>query len=295
MTAREVCTGAVPEVLLSADIRPRAAAWRPARSLDALRDQINDIAPNRSKLSDGSIGDPAHCGSGTSQSSDHCPRDIPGLGSAVVTARDITHDPAGGADMRDIAEAMRLSRDRRIKYVIFNRRIFSATNDPWTWRPYDGDNPHDRHMHVSVVPTSVADDTSPWEIVMPLTDADVKRIADATAVRVLGKSWAIPGRTLVGTSEAILHYAQVGAGAAAATDKLAGVAQEILKASHNDSESPAVIPEEVRVELAQRTVAGVLEGLGTLSPSDAAVALEAAFGDRLPQLIEELQRRAASG
>lgn len=131
------------------------ATWRVARGLDKLLAQINEMAPNRSKASDGSIGDPAH----RDRPSDHNP-DAQG----VVRARDFTHDPGHGADMGEISEALRLSRDRRITYVIFNRRVFSATNEPWRWRPYTGSNPHDKHMHVSVVPTSVADDTSEWQI-----------------------------------------------------------------------------------------------------------------------------------
>ena len=42
-------------------------AWRVARSLDVLLGQLNALAPERSKASDGSIGDAAHA----SRSSDH--------------------------------------------------------------------------------------------------------------------------------------------------------------------------------------------------------------------------------
>ena len=37
-----------------------ATAWRIAKSLDTLLAQLNALAPHRSKLSDGSIGDAAH-------------------------------------------------------------------------------------------------------------------------------------------------------------------------------------------------------------------------------------------
>jgi hypothetical protein len=63
---------------------------------------------------------------------------------------DITHDPASGADMSLVAESLRASRDPRIKYLIFNKRIFSASNTPWTWRVYTGSNPHTKHLHLSV-------------------------------------------------------------------------------------------------------------------------------------------------
>jgi hypothetical protein len=136
--------------------------WRVAKSLDVLLGQINAQAPTRSKASDGSIADDAH-----SKSSDHYPKVLPGLGSTpTVTARDFTHDPADGADMNVIAERLRRSKDRRIKYVIWNRRIFSgsAGPQPWVWRGYDGDNPHDKHMHVSADASAVADDTDRWDI-----------------------------------------------------------------------------------------------------------------------------------
>ena len=68
-------------------------AWRVAKSLLKLRDQINAHAPKRSKKSDGYIGDAAHA----SRSSDHNPWVKDGK-MGVVTAADFTHDPAGGFD-----------------------------------------------------------------------------------------------------------------------------------------------------------------------------------------------------
>lgn len=122
-------------------------AWRLAKSLETLRKQVNVEYPNRSKDSDGSIGDEAHA----SRSSDHNPwiKD-PAGGPNVVSAIDITHDPKGGFDSYLFAEMLRHNRDDRIKYVISNRKIFSATQDAWNWRPYSGSNPHDHHVHISV-------------------------------------------------------------------------------------------------------------------------------------------------
>jgi hypothetical protein len=117
--------------------------WRLAASLEKLRAQINAAAPNRSKVSDGSIGDAAHA----SRSSDHNPWVRDGkLG--VVTAIDITHDPADGVDAAQIAQAV-LS-DPRTKYVIWNRRIANPDVSGGAWRPYTGSNPHDKHVHISV-------------------------------------------------------------------------------------------------------------------------------------------------
>ncbi len=142
---------------------PAAAAvrpWRLAASLQSLRDTVNALAPLRSKASDGSIGDAAHA----SRGSDHNPWVVVG-GKGVVTAIDVTHDPATGCDAERLAESLRTGRDARIKYVIWNRRIFSATVQPWVWRPYTGSNPHNHHVHVSVGSEAAQfDDARPWAV-----------------------------------------------------------------------------------------------------------------------------------
>ena len=129
-------------------------AWRLAKSLETLRSQINAYAPNRSKKSDGTIGDTAH----SSRKSDHNPNR-----AGVVQAFDATHDPKGGFDAHAFAEFLRQQRDSRIKYVISNKRIFSATTSPWVWRSYSGSNPHTAHAHFSVADAAAKyDDTRNW-------------------------------------------------------------------------------------------------------------------------------------
>ena len=128
-----------------------------APCLLTLRDEINDLAPHRDKASDGTIGDAAH----QQRKSDHNP-DADG----VVRALDVTHDPAGGADMAVLAKHLRSRQDPRTKYVIFNRRIFSPRSN-WAWRPFDGQS-HAHHLHLSVVADGRADDPSRWG----LRDAD---------------------------------------------------------------------------------------------------------------------------
>lgn len=125
---------------------------RIAKSLDALRRQVDDAWPDRDKASDGWIGDAAH----RKRESDHNP-DADGS----VDALDITHDPASGCDCGKIAEAIRGSRDARVKYLIFNRRIVSPPS--WGWRGYTGSNPHTTHLHVSVN-DDLQDDESAWTI-----------------------------------------------------------------------------------------------------------------------------------
>ena len=125
---------------------------RVAKSLRTLYDQIDALAPNRDKRDDGTIGDARH----RARKSDHNP-DARG----IVRALDVTHDPAHGCDAGRIAEALRLSQDARIKYVIWARRIFYAGgSEPYRWQRYSGSDPHTGHFHLSVV----ADDARDWSI-----------------------------------------------------------------------------------------------------------------------------------
>lgn len=107
------------------------------------------------------VGDAAH----RTRDSDH----NPWVDGGVVTAFDITDDILHGCQVSFIAEAIRASRDPRVKYVIYNRRMFSsyvARGVPaWEWRPYTGSNPHVKHMHISVQPdVALYDSPKPWRI-----------------------------------------------------------------------------------------------------------------------------------
>lgn len=137
--------------------------WRPARSLQVLRAQINALAPNRSKSSDGLLGNEEHA----ARKSDHNPNE-----AGVVTAFDVTHDPAGGMDGRWLADALVASRDRRLKYIIYARQIISSKQQPWIWRPYNGTNAHLKHVHISVdADPALYDDESPWSLGVPVRRA----------------------------------------------------------------------------------------------------------------------------
>lgn len=140
-------------------------AWRMAESLNVLLKSVNALAPDRDKSSDGGIGDESHA----SRSSDHNPWVRDG-GVGVVTARDFTNDPARGMDSHQLALALVASRDERIKYVIDHGHICSGTGQShpaWVWRPYEGENRHDHHVHVSVKNDKRHyDDPTPWNIRM---------------------------------------------------------------------------------------------------------------------------------
>jgi peptidoglycan hydrolase-like protein with peptidoglycan-binding domain len=129
---------------------------RIAKATERLRAQVNALYPGRDKSSDGWIGDEAH----QARKSDHNPN-----AHGVVQALDITHDPKHGFDSYAFAEVLRARRDRRIAYIISNRKICSATVSPWEWRKYSGANPHDMHIHISVSDTAALyDDASDWDI-----------------------------------------------------------------------------------------------------------------------------------
>lgn len=129
-------------------------SWRLAKSLEKLRIQINAAYPNRSRVSDGTIGDQAH----SARKSDHNPN-----AQGVVTAMDITHDPANGVDGKVLSR--QLVKDSRVKYVIFGGEIYRTYKPKLDWAKYTGSNPHNHHIHVSVVgDANEYDDSAPWEL-----------------------------------------------------------------------------------------------------------------------------------
>ena len=139
--------------------------WRIAKSLDKLLSQLNQLFPNRSKVSDGGIGNAEHA----SRDSDHNPWLKDSKGQPIVTARDFTFDdnPADGIgiDCQKLADVLVKNRDPRIKYIIWNRQICSSKQQPWTWRPYAGKNAHKHHLHLSVMPEErFFDDVSDWKL-----------------------------------------------------------------------------------------------------------------------------------
>jgi len=158
-------------------------AWRIAESLKTLRAQINAAYPNRDKRSDGGIGDAAHA----SRNSDHNPwvKDRHGVG--VVTAIDIDEDLAPNIhSIENIVKALQASKDPRIKYIIYEKRI-TVPGDITKWKPYHGKNPHDHHAHISVKSTpNFYDSTALWKLniqadppLQELTPATVGDVIDA--------------------------------------------------------------------------------------------------------------------
>lgn len=206
-------------------------AWRPAHSLTVLRNQLWaaywwTVPPATPAASWGMIGDLAH-----SSTSDHAPKDFPGWGSDIVTALDFPHRPDLQLDAFTIVEAIRVSRDPRVKYVIFNRRQYSSyvMNGiaPYTWRPYSGSNPHTDHAHVSVVGDVRADGTQPWSIgEVPVSDISATGTPNAwvEAVRIDALLRGSPSYVVDWGTGPVTEHNAVAAGFAAV---LAALAQPV--------------------------------------------------------------------
>jgi len=156
------------------------ADWHLAPSLVALRTEVNRRWPNRDKASDGALGDASH----SARKSDHNPDYSEG---GVVRATDTDKD---GINVTEFLAAV--VRDPRVAYVIWNKRIASATDDgtPWDWEPYNGTNDHTHHVHVSIKHTRAAEtNTSKWfKTTTPPEDdmsaADVKQVNAYTEKRL---------------------------------------------------------------------------------------------------------------
>lgn len=152
-------------------------AWTLIASLVELRNEFNRLVPGRDKGADGSIGDSAH----TSRS-DHTPdedssylRDHDADSKNEVHALDIDSTgpwPPGRTFeqivMRIIAgerAKWQSKTDRcRLKYVIFNRKIYSQSSDFMPVK-YTGSDPHTNHAHFSGrYETACENDTRPWGV-----------------------------------------------------------------------------------------------------------------------------------
>jgi murein L,D-transpeptidase YcbB/YkuD len=105
----------------------------------------NQRWPSRRRDSDGIMGDARH----QKSKSDH------NQGNAF----DLSHDPGAGCDGEVIAAAA--IKDPRVKYVIWNHRIFNRQRGDTHFRPYHGQNAHTHHCHVSILAAS-RNDVRPW-------------------------------------------------------------------------------------------------------------------------------------
>ena len=100
--------------------------------------------PKRKKASDGLLPSKAHVHQ--NPNSDH------NSGFAV----DLTDDPKNGVNCAVIYSE--LQKDKRVKYLIFKGKIWTAKTGEHV---YTGINQHNKHLHISIK-EGCGDDTSPW-------------------------------------------------------------------------------------------------------------------------------------
>ena len=123
-------------------MKPVAKRATPA-AIAVLR-QATALVPKRKKASDGLLPSKAHIAQ--NPNSDH----------NTGLAADLTHDPHSGIDCSIIFD--KLKADKRVSYLIFSGRIWSAERGE---RDYTGPNKHVKHLHISIK-EECANDISPW-------------------------------------------------------------------------------------------------------------------------------------
>lgn len=147
-------------------------------ALSALRAGFNHAFPDRDHTTDGWIGDAAH----QAEVSGHNPDDTVGVRAEYsdadtkpeVRAIDVDTDLRSPLySMQDVIDRILVTPNdlMRLKYIIFNRTIWSKNNG---WRPaeYTGIDPHTGHAHFSGDPLYDENDTA-WSVEdMALTAGD---------------------------------------------------------------------------------------------------------------------------
>lgn len=145
------------------------AGWVLVPCLGQLRAELNRVAPNRDRASDGTIGDVAHQLSVSDHNDDEIGR-VPirdADSKHEVHAYDADHDlRTPGLTMEDVVQHIlrrcRSGAEVRLRYIIYNRRIWEASNE-WRERKYTGASPHTEHAHFSSsYDTAREANTSPW-------------------------------------------------------------------------------------------------------------------------------------
>ena len=171
---------------------------RRSRCTTTVRAEANALAPRRSTSSDGWIGDPAHA----SRASRHNPN-----GAGVVTAEDLTNDPAGGLPIHMILRWLTTNvlqplyedgyRQATAPEPWNNVAYFISADHTagwgtgWRWVLYKGANPHRKHAHLAVGvgpdsnPRPPYDSTVPWHIaraINPPPDPEELTVGDISTI-----------------------------------------------------------------------------------------------------------------
>jgi hypothetical protein len=144
-------------------------AWELVPALQEFRTQINEVAPNRDRASDGVIGDYNHQKGDSSHNPDDTGRnnsewDTDPDGKEEVRAIDIDIDfrQSGITADRLVEHLIKYAKNGTfwwLRYIIYNRKIYSKSTG-WAERDYFGSNPHDKHIHINNDFTQSADNKS---------------------------------------------------------------------------------------------------------------------------------------
>jgi galactitol-specific phosphotransferase system IIB component len=140
-----------------------ASDWVLVPPLADLRTQLNAVAPNRDKRSDGTIGNQAHASGTSSHNPDKTGRPEHRDGDAAneVRAVDLDKDlnePGLTMDMvvRHLVTGAKAGRFWWLRYIIWDRTIWSKSSG-WAPRAYRGQNAHTEHAHINSDFTQAAD------------------------------------------------------------------------------------------------------------------------------------------
>lgn len=231
-----VSQSAAPEGLWAVMAGEDVVAINSVPASTALLEEFNELGPNRSKASDGTIGDLAHSHS----TSDHNPDETGNTGSASdgdfineVHARDITSRgpwPPGWSMERCVQLILarcRNGQEKRIRYIIYDGRIWSR-NGGWVQQKYNGANKHVQHAHFSFMygsgtgQSNPENITSPYGLLAALT-ADRQQQEEDMALSADDKKWITS--TVTTAAEAAARTAVVGVlrdASAAALGKASG-------------------------------------------------------------------------
>lgn len=157
------------------------ADWILVPCLVQLRTEFNRIAPGRDRASDGSVGDAAHQQNVSDHNADEEGRvpiqdaDSTNEVHAIDVDADLrTDDLTMEKVVQFLIARCRAGVERRLRYIIFNRRIWSASSS-WVQKAYTGASPHTEHAHFSAsYETAREADTSSWHLedLMALTTED---------------------------------------------------------------------------------------------------------------------------
>jgi hypothetical protein len=173
------------------------AAWVLIPAAKTLQAEFTKVFPDRDHASDGAIGDLAH----QQEVSDHNPDET---GAVPIHDADSTNevhaiDVDNNLNDSDVSmeEAVqfilgrcRSGAERRLRYVIYNRRIWSASSS-WVQKAYTGASAHTEHAHFSFsYDSSLEASTASYHLeeLVALSDADLNKITNAIKANATNNS-----------------------------------------------------------------------------------------------------------